>query len=158
TRCNRRPRPRAQAARRRGWRRTRWNARFHDIIASMRAYRWAALAAALACACSLITHLDPPNDGGGGGGDGGPLCVPVVIADVGDAMVTSLVADSVSGRAYFSGNASGRVYAVPLDAAADAPATTLATFTGPRRLATAQVKVMPESYVYVTTIGGGAVN
>jgi hypothetical protein len=124
----------------------------------MRAYRWAALAAALACACSLITHLDPPNDGGAGG-DGGPLCVPVVVADVGaDAMVTSLVADTVSGRAYFSGTVSGGVYAVPLDAGQGTAPTTLATFAGPRRLATAQVGVTPTSYVYATTIGGGSVN
>jgi hypothetical protein len=120
----------------------------------MRAYRLAAIAGALGCACSLITHLDPPNDGGSGG-DGGPLCVPVVIADVGaSAMVTSLVADTVSSRVYFSGTASGGVYAVPLDAGADTSPATLATFVGPRRLATAQVKVNPESYVYVTTIGG----
>ena len=113
----------------------------------MRATRLAALAAILAAACSLVTRLAPPTD---------VLCTPEIVADVGDAGLTSVVVDSVTNAAYFSGTTSNAVYSVALDAPAGSKANVVMTLDAPRRLAIANGslgKDQLDTYVFATAQG-----
>jgi hypothetical protein len=113
----------------------------------MRASRLAVIAAILAAACSLVTRLAPPTD---------VLCTPEIVADVGDAGLTSVVVDSVTNAAYFSGTTSNAVYSVALDAGAGSKANVVMTLDAPRRLAIANGNVgknVFDTYVFATAQG-----